>query len=129
MDELLSLSLTDLLERLRARSVSPVELMEAVLARIDATHADLNAVVAMHPRERLLAEAAQADTRIASGERRAMHGWSTEWEPTSTESSAATRRSWSTLIVAPPSPPSHPTGTKSVDGIPSSRRIGSAVSA
>ena len=57
MNELLALSLTELALLLRARRASPVELMEAVLARIEETNADLNAFVAQHPREKLLAAA------------------------------------------------------------------------
>ena len=37
--DLLGLTLVELTETLRARKASPVELMEAVLARIDETHA------------------------------------------------------------------------------------------
>ena len=55
MHELLGLTLIELTERLRARRNSPVELMEAALARVDETHTQLNCVVAMYDRERLLA--------------------------------------------------------------------------
>jgi aspartyl-tRNA(Asn)/glutamyl-tRNA(Gln) amidotransferase subunit A len=74
MNELLSLPLTELAARLRERKASPVELMEAVLARIEATNADLNAFVALHPREKLLAEARAAEARIARGEARRLEG-------------------------------------------------------
>ncbi len=74
MNELLSLPLTHLVARLRTRKLSPVELMTAVLDRIDETHADLNAFVAMHPRETLLAAAREAEARIARGEGRALEG-------------------------------------------------------
>jgi len=74
MNELLRLPLTSLCEELRARRTSPVELMEAVLARIDATNADLNAFVAMHPREKLLAAARAAEARLARGEARKLEG-------------------------------------------------------
>lgn len=74
MNELLQLSLTDLAVRLRERRASPVELMEAVLARIDETNADLNAFVAQHPRERLLAAAKAAEARIGRGEARPLEG-------------------------------------------------------
>jgi aspartyl-tRNA(Asn)/glutamyl-tRNA(Gln) amidotransferase subunit A len=74
MNELLTLPLTDLTARMRARKASPVELMEAVLARIDATNADLNAFVALHPRERLSAAARAAEARIARGEARPLEG-------------------------------------------------------
>jgi aspartyl-tRNA(Asn)/glutamyl-tRNA(Gln) amidotransferase subunit A len=74
MSELLALSLTELCARLRERKASPVELMQAVLARIDATNADLNAFVALHPREKLLAAARAAEQRIARGEARPLEG-------------------------------------------------------
>ncbi len=72
--ELLSLSLTDLVANLEQKKVSPVELMDAVLDRIDATHADLNAFVALHDREKLLADARSAEERIARGEARPIEG-------------------------------------------------------
>jgi len=74
MNELLTLSLTDLTARLRARKASPVELMEAVLDRIEETNGDLNAFVAMHPRERLVEAARAAETRIGRGEARPLEG-------------------------------------------------------
>jgi aspartyl-tRNA(Asn)/glutamyl-tRNA(Gln) amidotransferase subunit A len=74
MNELLQLPLSDLAARLRARKASPVELMEAVLARIDATNADLNAFVALHPREKLLGAAKAAEARIGRGEARPLEG-------------------------------------------------------
>jgi Asp-tRNA(Asn)/Glu-tRNA(Gln) amidotransferase A subunit family amidase len=74
MNELLGLSLTDLAARLRERRASPVELMEAVLARIGETNADLNAFVALHPREKLLEAARTAEARIGRGEARALEG-------------------------------------------------------
>ena len=74
MNELLSLPLTDLTARLREQEASPVELMGAVLSRIEATHADLNAFVALHPREKLLAAAKAAEERIARGEARPLEG-------------------------------------------------------
>jgi len=74
MDDVLQLTLTELTERLRARRVSPVEVMEATLARIDATNADLNAVVAMYDRESLLEAARAAEERIVRGEARPLEG-------------------------------------------------------
>ncbi len=74
MDELLTLPLSALCERLRTRRASPVELMQAVLARIDETNGDLNAFVAEHPREKLLSAAKSAEARIARGEGRALEG-------------------------------------------------------
>src|SRR5690606_12578607 len=47
MSELLRLPLTELTARLARREISPVELMEATLARIDAVDGEINAFVAM----------------------------------------------------------------------------------
>ena len=74
MNELLRLSLTDLAERLRARRASPVELMQAVLARIAATQPDLNAFTALREEGALLDDARAAETRIARGEARPLEG-------------------------------------------------------
>jgi Asp-tRNA(Asn)/Glu-tRNA(Gln) amidotransferase A subunit family amidase len=74
MQELLGLTLVELTERLRARQASPVELMEATLARIDATHGDLNAVVAMRDRAALMGDARAAEQRIMQGEARPLEG-------------------------------------------------------
>jgi aspartyl-tRNA(Asn)/glutamyl-tRNA(Gln) amidotransferase subunit A len=74
MNELLTLTLVDLVDRLRRRKASPVELMEAVLARIDETHADLNAVVVRRDPEQCLAEARLAEERLASGKGRPLEG-------------------------------------------------------
>ena len=62
--ELLDQTLTELAKTLRNRTASPVELMTAVLDRIAATHADLNAFVALHEREPLLAEARAAEAAV-----------------------------------------------------------------
>lgn len=67
MNQLLGFTLVELTEMLRARKASPVELMRAVLARIDATHADLNAVVALRDREVLLRDARAAEERCMRG--------------------------------------------------------------
>jgi aspartyl-tRNA(Asn)/glutamyl-tRNA(Gln) amidotransferase subunit A len=74
MNELLNLTLIELAESLRERRASPLELMEATLARIDETNGDLNAIVAMHDRDRLLSEARKAEARIARGEARPLEG-------------------------------------------------------
>ena len=74
MNDLLELTLVELTDRLRRREASAVELMEAVLDRIDATNGDLNAVVAMFDREKLVAEARVADERIGRGEARPLEG-------------------------------------------------------
>ncbi len=74
MHELLSLSLIEITDRLRRRTASPVELMQAVLARIDETHADLNAVVIRRDSDACLADARAAERRIAAGEGRPLEG-------------------------------------------------------
>ncbi len=74
MNELLRLSLTNLTTEIRTRAASPVELMEAVLARIDETHEDLNAVVAMRDRDALMADASEAEARVMKGEARPLEG-------------------------------------------------------
>jgi aspartyl-tRNA(Asn)/glutamyl-tRNA(Gln) amidotransferase subunit A len=74
MEEQLRLSLVDLAETLRSRKASPVEVMEAVLDRIDETNPDLNAVVAMYDREQLLEEARAAESRIQRGDSRPLEG-------------------------------------------------------
>jgi aspartyl-tRNA(Asn)/glutamyl-tRNA(Gln) amidotransferase subunit A len=56
-------------ERLAARSASSRELVDAALARIDATDAQVGAFLKVVP-ERARARAAEADARIARGERR-----------------------------------------------------------
>jgi aspartyl-tRNA(Asn)/glutamyl-tRNA(Gln) amidotransferase subunit A len=48
--------------------------MNAVLGRIEETHADLNAVVALHDSERLIAQARAAEDRIVKGEARPLEG-------------------------------------------------------
>jgi len=72
--EILRASLVELTAALRERRISAVEVMEAVLGRIDATHADLNAVVALRDRDALLAEARAADARLARGDGRPLEG-------------------------------------------------------
>ena len=59
---------------LEARKLSAVELMQETLARIDATHEALGAVVALRDREALLAEARDADVRLAAGTARSLEG-------------------------------------------------------
>ena len=68
MDEFLGWSLVDLTNRLQERRLSPVELMESVLRRIDETHADLNAVVVRRDRDACMADARAAEARLARGE-------------------------------------------------------------
>ncbi len=74
MPDLLYRSLTEITSLLSQRKLSAVELMEATLSRIDATHETLGAFVALRSREELLAEAKTAETRIAGGEGRILEG-------------------------------------------------------
>jgi Asp-tRNA(Asn)/Glu-tRNA(Gln) amidotransferase A subunit family amidase len=74
MDDILRLSLVELTETIRNRKASPVELMEAVISRIEETNLDLNAVVLMRDREALLADAAESEKRIMKGEARPLEG-------------------------------------------------------
>jgi Asp-tRNA(Asn)/Glu-tRNA(Gln) amidotransferase A subunit family amidase len=74
MDDTHSLTLTELIARLRLKKLSPVELMTAVLARIDATNGDLNAFTSLRDRDALLADARAAEARITRGEARALEG-------------------------------------------------------
>ena len=74
MNELLGMTLMELTQALRDGKASPLELMRATLARVDATHADLNAVVARRDAEELLRDARTAEARIARGEARPLEG-------------------------------------------------------
>src|SRR5262245_34923091 len=58
----------ELAARIRGRELSPVELMRATLARIDAVNPKLNAFVALRPAEELLAEARAVEARLARGD-------------------------------------------------------------
>ncbi len=74
MSERLHRSLTELLAMMARKDLSPVELMEATFARLDAHNEKLNAVVAHGDREALLAEARAAEARYASGDARPLEG-------------------------------------------------------
>ena len=74
MSDLLHQSLFLTLEQLRRRELSPVELMQATLERIDAANAKLNAFVALRDRDLLLADARAAQQRIGRGEARPLEG-------------------------------------------------------
>ncbi len=67
MSELCFTPAYELAERIRSRDLSPVELMEACLARIEETNPVLNAFIAMRPEE-ALREAREAADRIARGD-------------------------------------------------------------
>jgi aspartyl-tRNA(Asn)/glutamyl-tRNA(Gln) amidotransferase subunit A len=74
MHELLTLTLTELRDRLHGRRASPVELMQAVLDRIDETNGDLNAVCSRRDPEACLADARAAEARLMRGEGRPLEG-------------------------------------------------------
>ncbi len=74
MTDLLKTPVSELLRRLGRKEMSAVELMRATLARIDETHDRVNAFVARRDEESVLADAAQADSRIASGDARPLEG-------------------------------------------------------
>ena len=66
------MTLTDLTARalsdkISAREVSCVEVMQAALDRIAAVNGPINAIVSLRPAEDLLAEAAEADAALADG--------------------------------------------------------------
>jgi aspartyl-tRNA(Asn)/glutamyl-tRNA(Gln) amidotransferase subunit A len=72
--ELLRKPLVEITRLLAARELSPVELMEATLARIGHTQATLNAFTALRDGEALLVEARRAEQRIGRGEGRPLEG-------------------------------------------------------
>jgi len=74
MSDLLRWPLTDLVQRLQRRELSPVELMRATLARIATTHEKLNAFVALRDESALIADARLAEARIAEGQARPLEG-------------------------------------------------------
>lgn len=55
-------------ERIRSRDVSPVEVMQATLERIDRINPGLNAFVALRPTDDLLAEAREVEARLLRGD-------------------------------------------------------------
>src|ERR1051325_9143156 len=72
---LLRLSLAEAADRIRRRALSPVALIEAVLAQIDALNPALNAFTTLVPREQVLAGARAAEREIATGAYRGLlHG-------------------------------------------------------
>ena len=65
-DSLALLSAAETARRVRAREVSPVDVLDACMARIERFNPELNAVVTLNPRAR--DEAAALEARIARGE-------------------------------------------------------------
>jgi len=74
MTDVLRRPLVEVTALLGRREISPVELMQATLDRIDAVNPALNAFVAMRDREALLADARAAEARIGRGEARPLEG-------------------------------------------------------
>src|ERR1041385_1206940 len=74
MNELLSLTLVELTETLRAKNASPVDLMREVFAAVDEKNPLLNAVVAERDRGVLLDEARASEARIVAGSARPLEG-------------------------------------------------------
>lgn len=73
---LVHLSATDLSEAVRRGDVSCREVMEAHLAQIERLNPLVNAIVALRPREELLAEADEKDAMLRRGEHQGwMHGF------------------------------------------------------
>ena len=74
MNDLLSASVTDIVELIRSKQASSVEVVTANLNRIKAVNPALNAVVQLCE-DRALAEAAECDAELARGENRGpLHG-------------------------------------------------------
>lgn len=67
LDPLLAFDAGDLVERIARREISPVELVEASLARLEETEPTLNAFVAVD-REGAMAAAARAEHAVQAGE-------------------------------------------------------------
>ena len=59
---------SDLLRRIKARELSVEEVVTAFLDRIEAVNPTYNAIVSLRPSEAILAEAREADRRLAAGE-------------------------------------------------------------
>ncbi len=74
MTDLLQRPLTEIARLLATAKLSPVELMETVLDRIEATHPKLNAFVALRDRDALMSDARAAEARIARREARLLEG-------------------------------------------------------
>jgi aspartyl-tRNA(Asn)/glutamyl-tRNA(Gln) amidotransferase subunit A len=74
MEKLLQRPLMEISQVLARKEVSPVELMRAVLARIEETNGKLNAFVAMRGEAELIDEARAAEARLQRGETRPLEG-------------------------------------------------------
>ncbi len=74
MKELLFRPLTEVIDRLSGREISPVELMRATLERIRETQPTLNAFCQLGDDDDLLGQARAAEERIGRGEGRPLEG-------------------------------------------------------
>src|SRR5262247_739840 len=74
MAEFLKRPVTELVTQLTRKALSPVELMEATLARIEATQPTLRAFSALRDTDGLLRDARAAEARILKGEARPLEG-------------------------------------------------------
>lgn len=70
---LIDLTITEALQKLKSREISATELTRAHLDRIEKFDGDLNSFITVTP-ERALSDAAAADTRYANGEARILDG-------------------------------------------------------
>ncbi|MCL2538655.1 MAG: Asp-tRNA(Asn)/Glu-tRNA(Gln) amidotransferase subunit GatA [Alphaproteobacteria bacterium] len=70
---LINLTMTKALQKLRAREITATELTTAYLAQIDTHNAELNAYITV-TRERALTDAAESDRRYADGTARELEG-------------------------------------------------------
>jgi len=74
MEDLLRRPLSEILDRLARKEITPVDLMERTLARIGALNPSLNAVCEVADEERLYDEARAAEQRWQAGKARALEG-------------------------------------------------------
>ena len=74
MDDILKLTLTETVSALHERKLSPVDLMEATLARIDEVNPDLNAIVARREAGVCMSDARAAKEALARGQGRPLEG-------------------------------------------------------
>lgn len=74
MKEISALSLIELVNKIQKREVSPVEVMNTILSRIDETHDDLNAVVATVDKDLLMAQANESEKRVMNNQARPLEG-------------------------------------------------------
>jgi len=74
MDDLLHRPLSEILDRLARKEITPVDLMERTLARIESVNPTLNAFCELADQEKLHDQARAAEQRWQAGEARALEG-------------------------------------------------------